>query len=165
MKKSFLFLYLIGLGLLFTNCENAKPIETETQKLTATAEGPLFSGINTATAEFNISAVLPEGIKPENISSAKISSININSLVENPPTINSFTVLIASPKQEMTQVAFLNDKDKAEKNMSMAEDQSAVTAVLKDESQTLVIDFDLSEDWLENWNFEVEIKWEITVSQ
>ena len=151
-------------SISFFGCNNSKPLEIGEHKLQATATGPLFTGVNTATADFKIQDLLPEGIDANNITSAKITSITVKPEAESAPEILSYTTLLASPDQEMSQIAFLNQPDKKKASLSIAEDQSFVLDMLKDSSQTLVIDFNLEEDWYDDWIFNVIIQWELTVS-
>ena len=65
----------------------------------------------------------------------------------------------------MSQVAFLNDQKTGEVSLTLAEDQSFVEAILRDPSQTLVIDFDLSEDYFDNWTFDVTVEWDLSINQ
>ena len=146
-------------------CNNAVPIEVNPLQVKAEATGPLFSGINTATADFKISEILPDGVKQDQIAKAQIKSITLRSIGEGVPNVLSYTALLASPNQEMSQVAFLNDQKTGEVSLTLAEDQSFVEAILRDPSQTLVIDFDLSEDYFDNWTFDVTVEWDLSINQ
>jgi hypothetical protein len=147
------------------SCSSPKPIEIGEHKIQATATGPLFTGVNTATADFKIQDLLPEGVDIEQLSSAKIKSIIVRPESESAPEVLSYTTLLSSPEEDMNQFAFLNQPDKTTASLTIAEDQSFIIDMLKDSSQTLVIDFNLKEDWYEDWIFDVVIEWELTITK
>lgn len=159
--------YLIKVSLLLfiglTSCSTKETIEIKEHKLQATATGPLFTGVNTATADFSIKEVLPNGYKAEKIVEAKIKSVKIRPEQKETPEVLAYTALLSSPEESMNQFAFLNTPDKMEASLNIAEEQDFITEIIKDSNQTLVIDFNINEDWYEDWIFDVVIDWEIIV--
>lgn len=146
-------------------CGKSEPIQTDFQKLETFAVGPLFEGINTATVEFDIQNILPKEVKKEQISEVRIKSIQLGLVDSAAPVPNSFTVLLASPKTSMKECGFILEESikMNNYNASLAEEQEFLVEILQDEMQTLVIDFDLKEDWFDDYKITATINWELKI--
>lgn len=144
-------------------CSGGDKITVENAQLNALASGPLYEGINTATGTLDISAFLPQNTTVNQIQHAKVQSLKIVS--KESPNIKSLTLLLTSSSISMQKIAFLDEinwKD-GEIILNIAQEQEKLDEILKDKSATIVVDFDLAEDWENDWEFECKFNWEITV--
>ena len=164
MKSSFKVL-IFFFSIVFLACDSGVPLEIDKQHIVAQAKGPLFSGLNTATIDFKIKEFLPVDVEISQIASARLKSLAVNPIGEGLPSVSSYTVLVASPNQEMNQIGFLNAVQEGEASLVIAKEQPFMKDILKDPSQTLVIDFDLAEDYFDNLTFELTLEWEIHVTK
>ena len=164
MKNYFFKTHILALSVLVLwGCGKSEPIQTDVQKLETIAVGPLFEGVNTATVEFDIQKVLPKEVKKEQLSEVRIKSIQLGLADSAAPVPNSFTVLLASPNTSMKECGFIQeDSIKMNNyNVSLAEEQDFLLEILQDKMQTLVIDFDLKEDWFDDYTVTATIDWEL----
>jgi hypothetical protein len=127
------------------------------------AVGPLFEGINTATVEFDIQNILPKEVKKEQLSEVRIKSIQLSLSDSAAPVPNSFTVLLASPNTSMKECGFIQEESIKLDNytVSLAKEQEFLEEILQDKMQTLVIDFDLNEEWFDDYTITASIDWEL----
>tara|TARA_B100000676_G_C18063881_1_gene839600 strand:+ start:1127 stop:1633 length:507 start_codon:yes stop_codon:yes gene_type:complete len=144
-------------------CGEPEPIKTDVQKLETIARGPLFEGVNTATVEFDIQKILPNEVKKEQLSEVRIKSIQLALGDSAAPVPNSFTVLLASPNTSMKECGFIQEESikSNDYNVSLAKEQEFLEEILQDKMQTLVIDFDLKEDWFDDYTVTAVIDWEL----
>jgi len=149
------------LVLLLLSCGTVTTLEVPNQKISVKAVGPLFEGVNTATANFNFKDLLPQNTDLKSIHSAKIQEFKLVPIVDEFPENKGFTALLASPNSSMQEFGFSSALKTDESNFKLAENQEFLIEILKDSSQTLVIDFTLTEDLYDNLEFEAEIKWSI----
>jgi len=147
--------------LLLSSCGTVTTLDVPNQKISVKAIGPLFEGVNTATANFKFKDLLPENTKLSDIHSAKIEAFKLLPSTEDFPANKGFTALLAAPNYSMQEFGFSNALKTDKLNFKLAEDQAFLKNILKDSSQTLVIDFTLNEDLYDNLEFEAEIKWNI----
>lgn len=164
MKNYFFKTHILALSVLVLwGCGKSEPIQTDVQKLETIAVGPLFEGINTATVEFDIQKVLPKEVKKEQLSEVRIKSIQLGLLDSASPVPNSFTVLLASPNTSMKECGFIQEESikMNNYNVSLAGEQEFLVEILQDKMQTLVIDFDLKEDWFDDYTVTATIDWEL----
>lgn len=164
MKNYFFKTHILALSVLVLwGCGKSEPIQTDVQKLETIAVGPLFEGINTATVEFDIQKVLPKEVKKEQLSEVRIKSIQLGLLDSAAPVPNSFTVLLASPNTSMKECGFIQEESikMNNYNVSLAGEQEFLVEILQDKMQTLVIDFDLKEDWFDDYTVTATIDWEL----
>jgi hypothetical protein len=79
------------------------------------------------------------------------------------PVPNSFTVLLASPNTSMKECGFIQEEAiKLDNyNVSLAKKQEFLEEILQDKMQTLVIDFDLNEEWFDDYTITASIDWEL----
>jgi hypothetical protein len=162
--KYFFKIQLIALtALVLCGCGKSEPIQTDVQKLETIAVGPLFEGINTATVEFDIQNILPKEVKKEQLSEVRIKSIQLSLSDSAAPVPNSFTVLLASPNTSMKECGFIQEESiKLDNyNVSLAKEQEFLEEILQDKMQTLVIDFDLNEEWFDDYTITASIDWEL----
>ena len=159
LKTQFIALLVIVLW----GCGKSEPIQTDVQKLETIAVGPLFEGVNTATVEFDIQKLLPGEVKKDQLSEVRIKSILIGLSNSEAPVPNSFTVLLASPNTSMKECGFIKEESIKMNNyqVSLAEEQDFLVEILQDNMQTLVIDFDLKEDWFDDLTVTAAIDWEL----
>tara|TARA_B100001778_G_C18593188_1_gene633269 strand:+ start:1700 stop:2206 length:507 start_codon:yes stop_codon:yes gene_type:complete len=164
MKNYFFKTHILALSVLVLwGCGKSEPIQTDVQKLETIAVGPLFEGVNTATVEFDIQKVLPKEVKKEQLSEVRIKSIQLGLLDSAAPVPNSFTVLLASPNTSMKECGFIQEESikMNNYNVSLAGEQEFLVEILQDKMQTLVIDFDLKEDWFDDYTVTATIDWEL----
>ena len=159
LKTQFLVLSV----LILWGCGKSESIKTDLQKLETIALGPLFEGVNTATVEFDIQKILPNEVKKEQISEVRIKSIQLSLVDSASPVPNSFTVLLASPNTSMKECGFIQEESIKMSNydVSLAEEQEFLVEILQDKMQTLVIDFDLKEDWYDDLTVTAAVDWEL----
>ena len=164
MKNYFFKTHILALSVLVLwGCGKSEPIQTDVQKLETIAVGPLFEGVNTATVEFDIQNVLPKEVKKEQLSEVRIKSIQLSLLDSAAPVPNSFTVLLASPNTSMKECGFIQEESikMNNYNVSLAEEQEFLVEILQDKMQTLVIDFDIKEDWFDDFTVTAAIDWDL----
>jgi hypothetical protein len=164
MKNYFFKTHILALSVLVLwGCGKSEPIQTDVQKLETIAVGPLFEGVNTATVEFDIQNVLPKEVEKEQLSEVRIKSIQLSLLDSAAPVPNSFTVLLASPNTSMKECGFIQEESikMNNYNVSLAGEQEFLVEILQDKMQTLVIDFDLKEDWFDDYTVTATIDWEL----
>ena len=162
--KYFFKIQLIALtALVLWGCGKSESIQTDVQKLETIAVGPLFEGINTATVEFDIQNILPKEVKKEQLSEVRIKSIQLSLSDSAAPFPNSFTVLLASPNTSMKECGFILEESikMNNYNVSLAKEQEFLEEILQDKMQTLVIDFDLNEEWFDDYTITASIDWEL----
>lgn len=145
-----------------SSCGDVDTIKITTTNLNAFATGPLFEGVNTASADFKFEDFLPENIKKENIQTVKIQAISITPVVAESPKPSGYTLLLASPKTSMQAFGFYKNGDTA---VSLTNDQTFISDIMKDEKHTLVIDFNIAEDYYDNYTFGTKIDWLLTVKK
>ena len=164
MKNYFFKTHILALSVLVLwGCGKSEPIKTDVQKLETIAVGPLFEGVNTATVEFDIQKVLPKEVKKEQLSDVRIKSIQLSLSDSAAPVPNSFTVLLASPNTSMKECGFIQEESikMNNYNVSLAKEQEFLEEILQDKMQTLVIDFDLKDDWFDDYTVTAAIDWEL----
>ena len=140
----------------------------KTQQVEFTSEGPLFEGVNTGTFDFNFQDVLPDGKQKETVKDALLKSVKLIVDTTNSPEPSSFTLSLASPNTSMKEFGFLNDvklNSEGKYEIQLAEDQDFLSEVLQDISQTIVVDFNIGEDWYDNYFISAEIDWEIKLKK
>ena len=154
-------------SLLLVSCGEAEQLGTKSLSVQTTAVGPLFEGVNTSTIEFDVKTILPKNVNKEDVSEVKIKKISLTLDTARFPVPKSFTVLLASPNNSMKECGF--GKESEIKNgkfiVSLAKNQEFVTDLFKDQSQTLVIDFNLSEDWDDDYIIGAEVEWDIQINK
>ena len=163
MKYFFKIQLLALAALVLSGCGKPELIQTDVQKLETIALGPLFEGVNTATVEFDIQKVLPKEVKKEQLSDVRIKSIQLSLSDSAAPVPNSFTVLLASPNTSMKECGFIQEESikMNNYNVSLAKEQEFLEEILQDKMQTLVIDFDLKDDWFDDYTVTAAIDWEL----
>lgn len=163
MKYFFKTQLLALTAFVLWGCGKSEPIQTDVQKLETIAVGPLFEGINTATVEFDIQNILPKEVKKEQLSEVRIKSIQLSLSDSAAPVPNSFTVLLASPNTSMKECGFIQEESiKLDNyNVSLAKEQEFLEEILQDKMQTIVIDFDLNEEWFDDYTITASIDWEL----
>jgi hypothetical protein len=96
-----------------------------------------------------------------------IKSIQLSLLDSAAPVPISFTVLLASPNTSMKECGFI--KEEAIKmnnyNVILAKEQEFLLEILQDKIQTLVIDFNLEEEWFEDLAVRADIDWELKIKK
>lgn len=153
---------------LLMACGELESIKTEPQNITLEAVGPLFEGINTATFDFNFQDVLPDGKTKESLGDVLFKSVKLKVDTGEFPAPTSFTLSIASPNTSMKEFGFLNDVKLDENGqylIQLTNEQEFLIKALKDKSQTLVVDFNLTEDWYDNYTVTAEIDWDIKLKK
>jgi hypothetical protein len=83
------------------------------------------------------------------------------------PVPNSFTVLLASPNTSMKECGFINVEAIKINNytVSLAKEQDFLVDILQDKLQTLVIDFNLDEEWFDDLTVTADIDWELKIKK
>jgi hypothetical protein len=102
-------------------------------------------------------------VKKEQLSEVRIKSIQLSLSDSAAPVPNSFTVLLASPNTSMKECGFIQEESiKLDNyNVSLAKQQEFLEEILQDKMQTLVIDFDLNEEWFDDYTITASIDWEL----
>ena len=167
MKYFFKTQLLALTAFVLWGCGKLEPIQTDVQKLETIAVGPLFEGINTATVEFDIQNILPKEVKKEQLSEVRIKSIQLSLSDSAAPVPNSFTVLLASPNTSMKECGFINAEAIKINNykVSLAKEQDFLVDILQDKMHTLVIDFNLDEEWFDDLTVTADIDWELKIKK
>ena len=119
--------------------------------------------VATPQDEFDIQKVLTKEVKKEQLSEVRIKSIQLGLSDSAAPVPNSFTVLLASPNTSMKECGFIQEESikSNDYNVSLANEQEFLEEILQDKMQTLVIDFDLKEDWFDDYTVTAVINWEL----
>lgn len=151
--------------LLLYACGTVTTLEVPDQKIVVKAVGPLFEGVNTATASFKFKDLLPGNTDLSTIHSVKIEQFKLVPLGEGNPENKGFTALLASPNSSMQQFGFSTTSKTDTLTFSLAENQDFLNDVLKDSTQTIVLDFNLAEDLYDNMEFEAQIQWNIQLKK
>jgi hypothetical protein len=158
------YLVVIGIIFWFASCSTGEISKVDTSNVLI-VNGPLYDGVNTATGLLDINNFLSEKTTKNQIQKATVLSVTLNSEGKVVPNIQSLTLLITSPNISMQKIAFA---DKVEWNngkieLKIAAEQEKLNEIIQDKSATIVLDFDLIEEWEEDLEFTCKINWEIIV--
>lgn len=159
---------IITSSAILVSCGETELAAMKTQQIKIEVEGPLFEGVNTGTFDFNFQDVLPEGKQKEAVEEALLKSVKIIVDTASFPVPSSFTLSLASPNTSMKECGFLNEaklNSEGKYEIKLAKDQDFLSDVLQDKSQTIVVDFNIAEDWYDNYSIKAEIDWEIKLKK
>ncbi len=151
-------------ALIFVSCSSTESFDTKVQKIDLVAVGPLFEGVNTAVVDFDFQEVLPEGKMKSQLDEVVLKSVKLFIDTATLPFPNSFTLSLASPNTSMKECGFLNEpksNNKGKFEIRLATEQDFLSEILQDKKQTLVVDFNLAEDWYDDYSIIAELDWEV----
>ncbi|MCC5917930.1 MAG: hypothetical protein JJU02_11460 [Cryomorphaceae bacterium] len=157
MKKFF----IAALGfILFQSCSPTEQVEFHSGTITLTAMGPLFEGSNTATFEWDIDMLkMVSGLEDVNdIKKARLTEITIS--IEDAALVENLTIQLASKNYGMQKVGFMD----AVQNVQVADKQENLASFFQDEYPTVVADFNILEDYYDDFVIEAELMFELTLT-
>lgn len=148
------------LPILFMSCTASEKKSVVVEDLNLITQGPLFEGVNTATLNLNWTGFDLEEQKSYTVKSAKIQKIVLKPQVN--ISVNSYTILVTSKHSEMQKIGYFTGELAADgTEIILAEDQQKLTKIFQEEDITFVIDFDLTEDYFEDWHILMDMLLEI----
>lgn len=155
---------ILGMALIFLSCSSGEKTSMDTSNVVV-ASGPLYDGVNTATGTLEIDVFLPENTQKNQIQNATVLSVTLDNQGKEIPNIQSLTLLITSSTIPMQKIAFAENVvwKEGKLELKIAAEQEKLNEIIQDTSATIVIDFDLKEEWEEDLEFKCTINWEITV--
>lgn len=172
MKQQFTFLLptLAFLALMFTSCSGeTKTYTVSTPELLLTADGPLFEGSNTATANWSFSAAdFFDGQEPKNLKfkEAKVKYITlIGCEGEELPSIDKVVIEMAAPETSMMRLAFFEGliEPCKEYNLQIADLQKNLEHFFYQSGITFVADLNiLDEEYWEDVELKIKVEFEFT---
>jgi hypothetical protein len=174
MKRQLTFILpaFAFLAWMLSSCSGeTKTYTVTTPELTLIAEGPLFEGSNTATADWKFNAAdFFDGRDPASLKfkEAKIKYITIIGCDENEtmPEIDEIVVEIAAPGTSMMRVGYLqqNIEPCMEYSMQVADIQKNLEDFFKQSGITFVADLNvLDEEYWENAELKIKMEFEFSV--
>jgi hypothetical protein len=174
MKRQVIFLIPIFAFMawgLFSCSGETKTYTVSTPELTLVAEGPLFEGSNTATADWKFNAAdFFDGRDPASLKfkEAKIKYITIIGCddYETMPQVDEIVVEIAAPGTSMMRVGYLqqNIEPCMEYTMQVADIQKNLEEFFKQSGITFVADINvLDEEYWENAELKIKVEFEFSV--
>jgi hypothetical protein len=159
---------LLIVAFLFTGCTGSSTIqEIVSPELQLTAEGPLYSGANSATAiwEFDLKEILGSGEKV--VSKAKINSVEVFlKESETIPAMEKMVFEITSKNTPMNRIGLYEGPLPQGQviALTIAEEQENLASAFADGKMTFVGDFDLlDEEYLGNVEFALKVKFEVRI--
>lgn len=163
--KTTVFAVLAAFMLATTACSNTETLTLESEEVTLTAEGPLYDGSNTASAEWTADLSGLE-IAAADIQSARVKSITITA--ENPADlalIQDITFQFAGKDVSMQQVGFLNPVPEGATtlNLQVADEQEEIAPFFKLSNMTWVSDVNLKAEKEDNLQLKVRLNFELEV--
>jgi len=158
------YIGILGLIFITISCSSGEKTSMDTSNVLV-AVGPLYEGVNTATGALEIDAFLLENTKKNQIQNATVLSVILDSEGKEIPNIQSLTLLITSSSFPMQKIAFAENIEWKEGKLELkiAAEQEKLNEIIQDKSATVVVDFDLKEEWEEDLKLKCSINWEITV--
>lgn len=163
--KTTLFAVLAAFMVATTACSNTETVTLDSGEITLTAEGPLYDGSNTASADWtaDLSAL---NVAAVDIQSARVKSITVTT--ENPEDmalIQDITFQFAGKDVSMQQVGFLNPVPEAasELTLQIAEEQNDIVQFFKLPNMTWVSDVNLKAEKEDNLRLKVRLNFELEV--
>jgi hypothetical protein len=152
--------------LVVAGCSgNSTKQKLETPELQMIAEGPLYSGANSAMAtwEFDLRELLGNQVKE--VSDAKITAVEVTLKgAENLPELEKMVLEVTSKNTPMTRIGLYEGAISAGKSftMNIAEEQENIASAFVDGKMTFVGDFDSKdEEYLGNLEFTLKVKFEL----
>ena len=154
-----LFLFISALITIFSACTSSQQMEWTTDKVSIVATGPLFEGANTGTFDwsFDLAAALEGLEKVEDLMEARLVSIEL--IPEAAEVLEDITIQLAGEQAGMQKVAFMD----AAGNIQVAEKQENLASFFQDNYPTLVADFNLVEDWYDDYSIEARLTFSFKV--
>ncbi|MCH8546024.1 MAG: hypothetical protein LAT54_04770 [Cryomorphaceae bacterium] len=146
-------LIILSLAVALFGCSTSEEVKWSTSTLTVTATGPLFEGSNTGTYEWDIDLTKAiDGIEDlSQLSEARLIEIKVSA--EEPDMVEDVTIQLAGEKSGMQKVAFMDGSGK----IQVAEKQENLASFFQDKYPTVVADFNLLDDWFDDFIFDVEL--------
>lgn len=165
--KTTLFAVLAAFILATTACSNTETLTFDSEEVTLTAEGPLYDGSNTASADWTAD-FSQQGIDPAAIQSARVKSISISTA--NPADmalIQDITFQFAGKDVSMQQVGFLNPVPTGSSTLSLqiADEQEDIAKFFKLANMTWVSDVNLNAEKEDNLELKVRLGFELEVKK
>lgn len=146
-------LIILSLAVSLFGCSSSEEVKWSTESLTVTAAGPLFEGSNTGTYEWDIDLTKAiEGLNDlSQLSEARLVDISVKA--EDPDMVEDVTIQLAGEKSGMQKVAFMDGSGK----IQVAEKQENLASFFQDKYPTVVADFNILDDWFDDFIFDVEL--------
>ncbi len=144
---------------LLVGCSPSEQLEWSTSKVTISAAGPLFEGSNTGTFDWSFDLVEEiEGLdNMENILEARLLSIEL--YPEDVDVLEDVTIQLAGEKTGMQKIAFMN----SDGSVQVADKQENLASFFLDNYPTLVADFNLLDDWFDDYIIEAKLVFELKI--
>lgn len=143
----------MSVAFVLASCSSSEELEWSTSSVTISAVGPLFEGSNTGTFEWSYDLVEEiDGLDNlEDILNARLVSIELTP--DDVDVLEDVTIQLAGEKTGMQKIAFMN----ADGNVQVAEKQENLASFFLDNYPTLVADFNLLDDWYDDYNIEAKL--------
>jgi hypothetical protein len=157
MKK---LVFALFVGALLVSCSATETHTLDTDFLTLTAEGPLFEGNNTATLDWNVEdGFWGENLHPSMIKSAKVAALKVE-VQSIDAGIRDITIQLAGQNLGMQKIAFFDESG----SVNLASKQENLASFFTDSYPTIVADFDLTEDFYDDLEIRVKLRFEFEVT-
>lgn len=163
--KTTVFAVLAAFMLATTACSNTETLTFDSEEVTLIAEGPLYDGSNTASADWtaDFSAM---GIDPTDIQAARVKSISISTAdPADMALIQDITFQFAGKDVSMKQVGFLNPVPAASSTLTLqiADEQKDIAKFFQLPNMTWVSDVNLNAEKEDNLELKVRLSFELEV--
>lgn len=161
------FAVLIAFMLATTACSNTETLNFDSEEVTLTAEGPLYDGSNTASADWtaDLSSL---NIEAAAIQSARVTGITVTTNTpEDMALIQDITFQFAGKDVSMQQVGFLNPVPAGSTalQLQIAEEQKDIAKFFKLANMTWVSDVNLNAEKEDNLELKVRLNFELEVKK
>jgi hypothetical protein len=163
MKNMKNTLAMIALLLLMASCAKTEQVSYTSHDLVLTAEGPLYDGSNTATANWkiNLTELIGEGYTAADLTGARITSIRLTAV--NPTSldlVSDVTFLLAGAGVSMQKIGFLNPVPSGSHHIDLqiADGQKGLEGFFKLEQIALVADLNLTDELEEDLALSAQLK-------
>jgi hypothetical protein len=163
MKKAFYISSIIFLVFLIS-CGKTETKIISTANVELVEDYPL-EGSNTLTGIWKVDL---SGIDIEKVKAAKVTSIKIEMIEPQESDILAEAIMqLAASGTDMQRVGILNPvpENSTKMQMSVAEEQENLTALLKQEEITFVADINLEKEPSQGISIKVEIEFELEIKQ
>ncbi len=163
--KTTIFAVFAAFMLATTACSNTETLTFDSEEVTLIAEGPLYDGSNTASADWtaDLSAM---GIEAADIQSARVKTISITTAnPEDISLIQDITFQFAGKDVSMKQVGFLNPVPAGSStlNLQIADEQKGIAKFFQLPNMTWVSDINLNAEKEDNLELKVRLSFELEV--
>jgi hypothetical protein len=146
--------------IIATACSNTEEVVFQTGTINILASGPLFEGSNTGTFDWNL--IMEDYIAgisgAEDIKEARLQSVVLKSTHMN--LISDLTLQMAGENTGMQKLAYMDGEGK----IQVANKQKNLASFFSDNHRTIVADFNINDDWYDDFAIEAELIFTLQVS-